>query len=310
MENSLQTTFDSVEKVQAAIKRQKVLKIILKVVVYIFLVAVAISTLFPFYWMINTSLKSMDEYMKITPTFFPEKMAWYNYELAVKADYFARNILNTLIVAIVSTGLSMFIIVLAAFAFARLEFKGKNLTFTILLATMMVPGELFTISNFATVTSLGWTDSYTVLIVPFLVSIFYVYLLRNAFKQIPDSLYYAAKVDGTSDMKYLTKVMIPLASPTITSICILKVMGAWNSYIWPKLVNKNEDFQLISNWLTGSFSVTKDVADTYSDGRWQGMTNFPMKMAGVFLVSLPLIIIFIFFRKYIMKGVSKSGIKG
>lgn len=303
MENSLQsTTFDSAEKVQNAIKRQKVLKIIFKVFIYIFLILVAISTLFPFYWMINTSLKSMDEYLKITPTFFPESMAWDNYRAAFEADYFARNMLNTLIVAVTSTALSMLIIILSAFAFARLEFKGKNLTFTILLATMMVPGELFTISNFATVTTLGWTNSYTVLIVPFLVSIFYVYLLRNAFMQIPDSLYYAAKVDGTSDLKYLTKVMIPLASPTITSICILKVMGAWNSYIWPRLVNQDKNFQLISNWLTGGFNI--------ESGQYKGLTNFPMKMAGVFLVSLPLIIIFIFFRKYIMKGVSKSGIKG
>ncbi|MDE5856297.1 MAG: carbohydrate ABC transporter permease [Anaeroplasmataceae bacterium] len=303
MENSLQpTTFDSAEKVQAAIKRQKVFKIIFKVIIYIFLILVAISTLFPFYWMINTSLKSMPEYLKISPTFFPESMAWNNYKAAFQADYFARNMINTLIVAITSTALSMIIIVLSAFAFARLEFKGKNLVFTILLATMMVPGELFTISNFATVTTLGWANSYTVLIVPFLVSIFYVYLLRNAFKQIPDSLYYAAKVDGTSDLKYLTKVMIPLASPTITSICILKVMGAWNSYIWPRLVNQDKNFQLISNWLTGGFNI--------EDGQYKGLTNFPMKMAGVFLVSLPLIIIFIFFRKYIMKGVSKSGIKG
>lgn len=303
MENSLQsTTFDSVEKVQAAIKRQKVLKVIFKVIIYIFLILVAISTLFPFYWMINTSLKSMDEYLRITPTFFPESMAWDNYRAAFEADYFARDMLNTLIVAVTSTGLSMVVIILAAFAFARLEFKGKNLVFTILLATMMVPGELFTISNFATVTTLKWTNSYTVLIVPFLVSIFYVYLLRNAFMQIPDSLYYAAKVDGTSDLKYLTKVMIPLASPTITSIVILKVMGAWNSYIWPRLVNQDKNFQLISNWLTGGFNI--------EDGQYKGLTNFPMKMAGVFLVSLPLIIIFIFFRKYIMKGVSKSGIKG
>ncbi|MDE6655899.1 MAG: carbohydrate ABC transporter permease [Anaeroplasmataceae bacterium] len=307
MENSLKTTtFDSEEKVQAAIQRQKVIKIVLKVFVYIFLILVAISTLFPFYWMINTSLKDMNEYMKSTPTFFPESMAWYNYKWAVQADYFARDMLNTLIVAIISTALSMIIIILAAFAFARLEFKGKNLMFTILLATMMVPGELFTISNYATITTLGWTNSYVVLIVPFLVSIFYVYLLRNAFKQIPDSLYYAAKVDGTSDLKYLTKVMIPLASPTITSICILKVMGAWNSYIWPRLVNEEKNYQLISNWLTGSFSITHDQYD----GAWMGLTNFPMKMAGVFLVSLPLIIIFIFFRKYIMKGVSRSGIKG
>ncbi|MCM1131150.1 MAG: carbohydrate ABC transporter permease [Roseburia sp.] len=303
MENNLQqTTFDSVEKVQATIQRQKVLKILAKVFIYIFLILVAITTLFPFYWMINTSLKSMDEYLRISPTWFPESMAWDNYKAAFEADYFARNMINTLIVALTSTLLSMIIIILAAFAFARLEFKGKNLMFTILLATMMVPGELFTISNFATVTTLKWTNSYTVLIVPFLVSIFYVYLLRNAFKQIPDSLYYAAKVDGTSDLKYLLKVMIPLASPTITSIVILKIMGAWNSYIWPRLVNQEKNFQLISNWLTGGFNI--------EDGQYKGLTNFPMKMAGVFLVSLPLIIIFIFFRKYIMKGVSKSGIKG
>ncbi|MBD5390723.1 carbohydrate ABC transporter permease [bacterium] len=303
MENNLQTTtFDSVEKVQATIQRQKVFKIIFKVFIYIFLFLVALSTLFPFYWMLNTSLKSMPEYLKITPTFFPQSWAWDNYLHAFQANYFARNMVNTLLVAVTSTLLSMVIIILAAFAFARLEFKGKNLMFTILLATMMVPGELFTISNYATVTSLGWANSYTVLIVPFLVSIFYVYLLRNAFMQIPDSLYYAAKVDGTSDLKYLAKVMIPLASPTITSITILKIMGAWNSYIWPKLINHDKDFQLISNWLTGSFAVEA--------GQYKGMTDFPMKMAGVVLVSLPLIIIFIFFRKYIMKGVSKSGIKG
>lgn len=303
MENNLQTTtFDSVEKVQATIQRQKVFKVIFRVFIYIFLALVAVSTLFPFYWMLNTSLKSMPEYLRITPTFFPESQAWDNYLRAFQAENFARNMLNTVLVAVTSTMLSMVVIILAAFAFARLEFKGKNLMFTILLATMMVPGELFTISNYATVTSLGWANSYTVLIVPFLVSIFYVYLLRNAFMQIPDSLYYAAKVDGTSDLKYLTKVMIPLASPTITSITILKVMGAWNSYIWPKLINHDKEFQLISNWLTGSFTI--------EDVPYKGMTDFPMKMAGVVLVSLPLIIIFIFFRKYIMKGVSKSGIKG
>ncbi len=300
MENTLEKQmFDSDEKVQLAIKRQNRLKIVFKVFIYIFLVLVAFSTLFPFYWMLNTSFKSMDEYMLLTPTYFPKEFIWDNYINAAAVNNFARNMLNTVIVAIVSTGLSMVIIILAAFAFARLEFKGKDLVFTILLATMMVPGELFTISNYATVSSLKWTNSYTVLIVPFLVSVFYIYLLRNAFKQIPDSLYYAAKVDGTSDMKYLMKVMIPLASPTITSIAILKVMGAWNSYIWPRLVNDDKKFQLISNWLTNSF-VDQEL----------NMTNYPMKMAGVVMVSLPLIIIFIFFRKYIMKGVSKSGIKG
>lgn len=304
MENNLQApvqapVFDSEEKIQKAIKRQSVIKIISKVFIYIFLVIVAITTLFPFYWMLNTSFKTMDEYLLLVPTYFPKNFVFENYVNAAQVNYFARDMLNTIIIAVVSTALSMVVIVLAAFAFARLEFKGKNLVFTILLATMMVPGELFTISNFATVANLGWTNSYTVLIVPFLVSIFYVYLLRNAFMQIPDSLYYAAKVDGTSDMKYLMKVMIPLASPTITSIAILKVMGSWNSYIWPRLVNKDKNFQLISNWLTNSF------VDEQTN-----MTHFPMKMAGVVMVSLPLIIIFIFFRKYIMKGVSKSGIKG
>lgn len=300
MQNTLNNsvTFDSPEKVEKEIKRQRVVKIIERVFIYIFLVFVAITTLFPFYWMLNTSFKTMDEYLLLTPTFYPHQFVWDNYANAVQVSNFLRNMVNTLIVAIVSTGLSMVVIIFAAFAFARLEFKGKDTLFTILLATMMIPGELFTISNYATVSSLSWRNSYVVLIVPFLVSIFYIYLLRNAFKQIPDSLYYAAKVDGTSDMKYLFKVMIPLASPTIISITILKVMGAWNSYIWPRLVNDKE-FQLISNWLTNSF-VDQEL----------NMTNYPMKMAGVVLVSIPLIIIFIFFRKYIMKGVSKSGIKG
>ena len=199
---------------------------------------------------------------------------------------------------LLSTILSLIVTVLSAFAFARLEFKGKELLFTALLSTMMIPGELFQISNYATVSKLGWNNSYTVLIVPFLVSVFYIYLLRNAFRQIPDSLYYAAKVDGTSDMKYLVKVMIPLSGPTIISIIILKVMGSWNSYIWPRLVNRTE-WRLISNWLTNAFNNE----DT-------GMVDYPKKMAGVVIVSLPLIILFIFFRKYIMRGVSKSGIKG
>lgn len=289
---------DAPMNVKDALKRQRIVKIVQKVLIYIFLVAVAISTLFPFYWMINTSLKSYNEYLLLTPTFYPHEVTWANYSNALQVTNFWNNLRNTMVVAVCSTGLSMVVIILAAFAFARLEFKGKELLFTILLATMMVPGELFQISNYATVSSLGWNNSYTVLIVPFLVSVFYIYLLRNAFKQIPDSLYYAAKVDGTSDLKYLFRVMIPLAAPTIVSITILKVMGAWNSYIWPRLVNKPE-WRLISNWLTNSFTDPNT-----------NMTNYPMRMAGVVIVSLPLLIVFMFFRKYIMRGVSKSGIKG
>ena len=193
--------------------------------------------------------------------------------------------------------LSLVLTVLSAFVFARLEFKGRETLFAALLATMMIPGELFTITNFSTVTQLGWLNTYTVLIVPFLVSVFYIYLLRQNFKQIPNELYLAAKVDGTSDLKYLWKVMIPLAAPTLVSITILKMMGAWNSYIWPRLVVK-EDHSLITNGLRNAFTdATGDV-------------DFPVQMAAVAVVSLPLFLVFIFLRKYIMKGVSRSGIKG
>lgn len=300
MEEQIIETKKEPSSVERALRRQKIMKVIQKILVYTFLVIVAISTLFPFYWMLNISLQTYHEYINssLNPIFFPTSMNWQNYANAIQVKNFANNLRNTFVVAVVSTSLSMVVIILAAFAFARLEFKGKDTLFTILLATMMVPGELFQISNYATVSKLGWNNSYTVLIVPFLVSVFYIYLLRNAFKQIPDSLYYAAKVDGTSDLKYLFKVMIPLASPTIISILILKVMGAWNSYVWPRLVNKAE-WRLISNWLTNSFTNQET-----------NMTDYPMKMAGVVIVSIPLMIIFIIFRKYIMRGVSKSGIKG
>ena len=299
MENLKNIADMSEQKVENAIKRQKVMSIVSKVLVYIFLVLVAISVVFPFYWMVITSLKTDYEYNQLVPTVYVTYgFDFENYAQAIQVGNFLRNLGNTLLVAVVSTLLSTVIIVLAAFAFARLEFKGKNTLFMALLATMMVPGELFTITNYATVSNLGWTNSLTALIVPFLVSVFYIYLLRNTFKQIPDSLYYAAKVDGTSDLKYLVKVMLPMSSSTIISIVILKIMGSWNAYIWPRLVNKNEEWRLISNWLTNGFVDE------------QGLVNYPMKMAGVVIVSLPLLIMFILFRKYIMRGVSKSGIKG
>ena len=206
---------------------------------------------------------------------------------------------SSTILKIVSTILSLVITVLSAFAFARLEFKGKNTLFAMLLATMMIPGELFTITNYQTVYSLGWMESFTVLIVPFLVSIFYIYLLRQNFMQIPNELYLAAKVDGTSDLKYLWKVMIPLALPTLISITILKMMGSWNSYVWPRLVANDDVHSLVTNGLRNAFTV----AET-------GDTNYPVQMAAVAIVSAPLFLVFIFLRKYIMKGVSRSGIKG
>ncbi len=283
------------KKVRSA---QTVTKIISKTITYAFLILIAIIVLFPFYWMIISSLKSLTEYKLSVPTLFPKEILWHNYADAFDAANLGTLFKNTVLVGVVSTILSLVITVLSAFAFARLEFKGKNALFAALLATMMIPGELFTITNYQTVNMFGWMDTYTVLIVPFLVSIFYIYLLRQNFLQIPNELYLAAKVDGTSDIKYLWKVMIPLALPTLISITILKMMGAWNSYMWPNLVTKSAEMELITNGLRNA----------YTDA--SGDTNFPVQMAAVAIVSAPLFLVFLFLRKYIMKGVSRSGIKG
>ncbi len=286
---------------------QRFTKAAVKVFLYLFLAVMAVIVLFPFYWMINSSLKTLTEYNLAVPTFWPKQVMLSNYADAFNTANLGRLFLNTCYVGIVSTLLSLVITVLSAFAFARLEFKGKNTMFAALLATMMIPGELFTITNYQTVAQftkmplLSWmgTGTYGVLIVPFLVSVFYIYLLRQNFLQIPNELYLAAKVDGTSDLKYLWKVMIPLALPTLISITILKMMGAWNSYAWPNLVASDEAHRLISNGLRNAFT------DAGS-----GKTNFPVQMAAVAMVSTPLFLVFVFLRKYIMKGVSRSGIKG
>ena len=278
--------------------RQKILKFLGQSGIYLFLIVMAAIVLFPFYWMIISSLKSLSEYRLSPPTFWPMQVLITNYADAFTTASLGVLFKNTMIVGIVSTLLSLVITVFTAFAFARLEFKGKELLFAALLATMMIPGELFTITNFATVTNLGWRNTYTVLIVPFLVSVFYIYLLRQNFLQIPNELYLAAKVDGTSDLKYLWKVMVPLSLPTLISITILKMMGAWNSYIWPRLVANDEAHRLITNGLRNAFTDTT------------GDVNYPVQMAAVALVSAPLFLVFVFLRKYIMSGVSRSGIKG
>ena len=277
---------------------QKIVKFGVKFGTYAFLVAMAVIVLFPFYWMIISSLKSLEEYRLNVPTFFPRQILFSNYAEAFTTASLGRLFYNTMIVGVVSTLLSLVITVLAAFAFARLEFKGRDAMFGALLATMMIPGELFTITNYATVTQFGWMNTYTVLIVPFLVSVFYIYLLRQNFMQIPNELYLAAKVDGTSDLKYLWKVMVPLSLPTLISITILKMMGAWNSYIWPRLVANDEAHRMITNGLRNAFTDTT------------GDVNYPVQMAAVAIVSAPLFLVFVFLRKYIMAGVSRSGIKG
>ena len=277
---------------------QKAGRAVYLLAVYAFLLLMAAIVLFPFYWMLISSVKTLEEYRMSTPTFWPQRIMLGNYVTAFTTANLGRLFLNTMIVGVVSTLLSLVITILTAFAFARLEFKGKELLFAALLATMMIPGELFTITNYSTVTTLGWRNTYTVLIVPFLVSVFYIYLLRQNFLQIPNELYLAAKVDGTSDLKYLWKVMIPLSLPTLISITILKMMGAWNSYIWPRLVANDEAHRMITNGLRNAFTETT------------GDVNYPVQMAAVALVSAPLFLVFIFLRKYIMSGVSRRGIKG
>ena len=278
--------------------RQKIMHFVVMFAIYAFLIAIAIVVLFPFYWMIISSLKTLEEYRLSVPTFWPKRIMLSNYADAFTTASLGRLFYNTMIVGVVSTILSLIITVLSAFAFARLEFKGRETMFAALLATMMIPGELFTITNYSTVTSFGWMNTYTVLIVPFLVSVFYIFLLRQNFMQIPDELYLAAKVDGTSDLKYLWKVMVPLSLPTLISITILKMMGAWNSYIWPRLVANDEAHRMITNGLRNAFTDTT------------GDVNYPVQMAAVAIVSAPLFLVFIFLRKYIMAGVSRSGIKG
>ena len=298
-------------------KRQRVVRILVQIFLYVFLVIMALIIVFPFYFMLISSVKELAEYRLSVQTLWPNKIVLFNYVEAFKTASLSTLFANTLYVGVVSTILSLVITVVTAFVFARLEFKGKNAMFAALLATMMIPGELFTITNYQTVSNflglrtlgreLGsdlliamgdWKNTFTVLIVPFLVSVFYIYLLRQNFLQIPNELYLAAKVDGTSDIKYLWKVMIPLALPTLISITILKMMGAWNSYMWPRLVANDDAHRLITNGLRNAFTSTT------------GDVNIPVQMAAVAIVSAPLFLVFIFLRKYIMKGVSRSGIKG
>ena len=277
---------------------QRITKVLTLFITYAFLIVMALIVLFPFYWMIISSLKSLDEYRASVPTFWPRMVLISNYADAFSTGNLGRLFLNTAYVGIVSTMLSLIITILTAFAFARLEFKGKNALFGALLATMMIPGELFTITNYQTIFMLGWQNTYTVPIVPFLVSVFYIYLLRQNFLQIPNELYLAAKVDGTSDFKYLWKVMVPLSLPTLISITILKMMGAWNSYVWPRLITDDQSYFLVSN----------GIQEIRENGF--GRENIPAMMAAVVAISLPLIVLFLIFRKKIMEGVSRGGVKG
>ena len=297
---------ESSKTVDSIKRTEKISHIIVSIFTYLFIFALALIVVFPFYWMIITSLKQNLEIRASQQTFFPNVVMWANYVHVLEVFDFGQYMLNTIVVAIFSTAGTLLTTIFGAFAFARLKFKGRDAVFAILLMTMMIPGEMMVISNYITVASFGWVanqtrlEAYLCMIVPFWISVFYIYLLRQNFKQIPNELYLAAKVDGKSDWSFLWKVMVPLAAPTLISITILKFMGTWNSYVWPNLVTNNVNYRLISNGLRGSAFVDVDTGDT----------EYGYQMAATVLVTVPLFLLFVFFRKYIMKGVGRAGIKG
>ena len=280
-------------------QKEKRRELLMDIALYFFLVLWAIVVLFPFYWMVLTSLKSYGAYnAEYIPQFYTLNPTLENYVTAFTSVNLAKYFLNTIIFTLVTTGIMMIVTIFAAFAFARLEFKGKNLVFTLFLSLMMIPSELVVITNFVTITNASLRNTFTGLILPSVASVFYIYLLKENFEQVPDELYKAAKVDGTSDMKYLFKVMIPICSPTIVTILILKVIECWNSFVWPRLITDDENYFLVSNGI-----------QTIRESGF-GRENVPAMMAAVVSVSLPLIILFLIFHKKIMQGVSRGGTKG
>jgi len=293
--NKSELAFDIVRLEKASKTRKKVMTF----VIYIFLTIWALMVLFPFYWMILTSVKSYSTYnSEYIPKFFTLAPTLQNYYDAFTAVSLARYFTNTIIFTVITTAVMVIVTVLAAYAFARLDFKGRDLTFTIFLSLMMIPNELVIITNFVTITNAGLRNTFAGLILPSITSVFYIYLLRENFAQIPDELYYAAKVDGTSDFKYLMKVMVPICRPTIITITILKVIECWNSYVWPRLITDDAAYFLVSN----------GIQEIRENGF--GRENIPAMMAAVVVISLPLIILFLIFRKKIMAGVSRGGTKG
>ena len=284
------------EQIEAAAKRKKRIRTFF---IGLLLILWAILVLFPFYWMLLTSVKSYGSYnSEYIPKLFTLHPTLENYASAFSQVPLARYFLNTLIFTVITTGLMLVVTVLAAFAFSRLRFPGRDLIFTLFLSLMMIPTELVVITNFVTITNLDLRNSFLGLILPSVTSVFYIYLLKENFSQVPDELYYAAKVDGTSDLKYLWKVMIPMCQPTIVTVTILKVIECWNSYVWPRLITDDQNF----------FLVSVGIQEIRENGF--GRENIPAMMAAVVVISLPLILLFLMFRKKIMAGVARGGTKG
>ena len=284
------------EKIEQSARRKQTA---IKAVTYVLLSIWAIVVLFPFYWMLLPSVKSYSAYnSEYIPQLFTLSPTLQNYFDVFTTVPLADYLLNTLIFTVATTAIMLLVTVLAAFAFARLDFKGKDLAFTLFLSLMMIPNELVIITNYVTITNLDMRNSFLGLILPSVTSVFYIYLLKENFAQIPDELYYAAKVDGTSDLKYLFKVLMPICRPTIITITILKVIECWNSYVWPRLITDEQAYFLVSN----------GIQEIRENGL--GRENIPAMMAAVVVISIPLIILFLIFHKKIMEGVSRGGTKG
>ena len=269
------------------------------VITYALLGLWALIVLFPFYWMLLTSVKSYSAYnAEYIPSFFTLSPTLQNYVDAFTTVNLARYFVNTVIFTLATTAIMMVVIIFAAYAFARLDFPGRDLVFGLFLSLMMIPAELVVITNFVTITNWGMRNTFWGLILPSVTSVFYIYLLKENFEQIPEELYKAAKVDGTSDLKYLFKVMLPISQPTVVTIVILKVIECWNSYVWPRLITDDETRFLVSN----------GIQEIRENGF--GRENIPAMMAAVVVISVPLIVLFLIFRKKIMAGVSRGGTKG
>jgi multiple sugar transport system permease protein len=287
------SNFEKVERLS------KVKNVIFTTLKYIMLSAWALIVLFPFYWMLLSSVKSYAAYnAEYTPAFFTLNPTLANYVTAFTAVPLLKYFLNTIIFTLGTTALMLITVIFAAYAFARIDFVGKRITFTLFLALMMIPTELVIITNFTTITNLDLRNTFAGLILPSVASVFYIYLLKENFEQVPDELYLAAKVDGTTDFKYLMKVLVPICRPTIVTITILKVIECWNSYVWPRLITDDEAYFLVSN----------GIQEIRENGF--GRENIPAMMAAVVVISLPLIILFLVFRNKIMAGVARGGTKG
>ena len=288
-----QLDYDKIER------RARARRIALKSLVYTLLAVWGLIVLFPFYWMLLTSIKSFGAYnAEYIPQFFTLSPTLENYAQAFTAVNLGRYLLNTTIYTVVTTAIMLVAVIPAAFAFARMDFKGKNLVFTFFLALMMIPSELMIITNYTTITNLGLRNSFSGLILPSVMSVFYIYLLKENFAQVPDELYYAAKMDGTTDFNYMMRVMVPICRPTVVTIIILKVIECWNSYVWPRLVTDDSAYFLVSN----------GIQELRESGF--GRTNEPAMMAAVVVISVPMVALFLIFREKIMAGVARGGTKG